>query len=98
MNSILRKNLELDESRVLDGGNIGLSKLEDGDKYAVMIVFPTNVIYRFETEEEMEEIIESQFIHNQVCEKYLVHAEKLTEMYMKFYGDVSFFNKQSRIL
>ncbi|MFA5512827.1 MAG: SLBB domain-containing protein, partial [Candidatus Kapaibacterium sp.] len=86
-----------DSIRVLSGGNIGLSKFEDDDKHAVMIVFPENVIYRYDTEEAMEEIITTHLKGKKICEKYLVHTEQLTEEYMKFYGDVSFFNKQSRI-
>lgn len=83
--------------RVLKGGNIGLSRFEDDDQHAVMIVFPENVIYRYETVEAMDEIIKEHIIDKTINQKYLIHTEKLTEEYMKFYGDVSFFNKQSRI-
>lgn len=83
--------------RVLKGGNIGLSKFEDDDQHAVMIVFPENVIYRYETVEAMDEIIKDHMIDKNINQKYLIHTEKLTEEYMRFYGDVSFFNKQSRI-
>jgi NADH:ubiquinone oxidoreductase subunit F (NADH-binding)/(2Fe-2S) ferredoxin len=94
---LAEKNMSGDEVRILKGGNIGLSKFEDDDKHAIMIVFPENVIYRYETEEAMDEIIESHIINNTICEKYKIHTEQLTEDYMRFYGDVSFFNKQSRI-
>jgi NADH:ubiquinone oxidoreductase subunit F (NADH-binding)/(2Fe-2S) ferredoxin len=86
-----------DSVRVLSGGNIGLSKFEDDDKHAVMIVFPENVIYRYNTEDAMDEIITSHLIGKEICDKYLVQTEQLSEDYMRFYGDVSFFNKQSRI-
>ncbi|MBX3042292.1 MAG: NADH-quinone oxidoreductase subunit NuoF [Candidatus Kapabacteria bacterium] len=62
-----------------------------------MIVFPENVIYRYNTEEAMDEIIESHLKNKIICKKHLVHSEQLSEDYMRFYGDVSFFNKQSRI-
>jgi NADH:ubiquinone oxidoreductase subunit F (NADH-binding)/(2Fe-2S) ferredoxin len=97
IDKLINHGFHSDEIRVLSGGNIGLSKFEDDDKHAVMIVFPENVIYRYETEEAMDEIITSHLKNNQVCEKYLIHTEQLTEDYMRFYGDVSFFNKQSRI-
>lgn len=86
-----------DSVRVLSGGNIGLSKFEDDDKHAVMIVFPENVIYRYNTEDAMDEIIKTHLIGKEICDKYLVQTEQLSEDYMRFYGDVSFFNKQSRI-
>jgi NADH:ubiquinone oxidoreductase subunit F (NADH-binding)/(2Fe-2S) ferredoxin len=92
-----QKNVPSDEVRVLKGGNIGLSKFEDDDKHAVMIVFPENVIYRYDDESAMDEIIDEHIINGKICDKYKIHTEALTEEYMRFYGDVSFFNKQSRI-
>ncbi len=90
-------NVHPDEVRILKGGNIGLSKFEDSDKHALMIVFPENVIYRYESEEAMDAIIQDHILNNQRCDKYIAHTEQLTEEYMRFYGDVSFFNKQTRI-
>jgi NADH:ubiquinone oxidoreductase subunit F (NADH-binding)/(2Fe-2S) ferredoxin len=94
---LIKHGFDPDSVRVLSGGNIGLSKFEDYDKHAVMMVFPENVIYRYETEEAMDEIITSHLVNKIICEKYIVQTEQLTEDYMRFYGDVSFFNKQSRI-
>lgn len=96
-NKLQEHNVHPDEVRILKGGNIGLSKFEDSDKHALMIVFPENVIYRYEREEAMDEIIKEHILNNQICDKYIAHTEQLTEEYMRFYGDVSFFNKQSRI-
>lgn len=94
---LIEHGIHSDAVRVLSGGNIGLSKFEDDDKHALMIVFPENVIYYYETEDAMDEIIESHIMNKKICDKYLVNTEQLTEDYMRFYGDVSFFNKQSRI-
>ncbi|MDT3741324.1 MAG: NADH-ubiquinone oxidoreductase-F iron-sulfur binding region domain-containing protein [Candidatus Kapabacteria bacterium] len=97
ISKLINHGFHSDSVRVLSGGNIGLSRFEDDDKHALMIVFPENVIYRYETEEAMDEIITTHLIGKEICTKYLVQTEQLTEDYMRFYGDVSFFNKQSRI-
>lgn len=94
---LIEHGFHSDSVRVLSGGNIGLSKFEDDDKHAIMIVFPENVIYRYESEEAMDEIIETHLMGKVICDKYLVQTEQLSKDYMRFYGDVSFFNKQSRI-
>lgn len=94
---LYQNGVDTDDVRILQGGNIGLSKFEDSDKHTIMIVFPEYVIYRYDTEEAMDEIIKDHFINGTRCEKYIIHTEQLTEEYMRFYGDVSFFNKQSRI-
>lgn len=98
-NKILNeKHLTPEAVRVLSGGCIGLCKKnKKGEEFGVMMVYPENVIYRFKTEEELNDIIETQFVKNEISRKHLVHTELLTEEYFKFYGDVSFFNKQTRI-
>ncbi|MFP4543157.1 MAG: NADH-quinone oxidoreductase subunit NuoF [Candidatus Kapaibacterium sp.] len=92
------KEVSRDDVRILAGGCTGLChKSEIGDEHGVMMVFPENVIYRFRSEDELEEIIEAQFVHNEIATNHTVHTDHLTEEYFRFYGDVSFFNKQTRI-
>lgn len=92
------KNLNQDEVLVIEGGCIGLChKTEAGEELGVMMVYPENVIYRFKNIEELDEIIESHIINDEIAKEHLFHTDQLTEEYFKFYGDVSFFNKQTRI-
>lgn len=92
------KHVTPEQVRVLNGGCIGLChEVGNDEEYGVMMVFPENVIYKFESEKDIEEIIQSQFVDNKMSKKHLVHTDNLTETYFKFYGDVSFFNKQTRI-
>ncbi len=83
--------------KTITGGCIGLCGPDDVGECGVMMVFPDNIIYRFRSESDLDEIIESHFILNEVHKKYQTHTEHLTEEYFKLYGDVSFFNKQTRI-
>lgn len=98
LEKIREKNLDPTAVRILRGGCIGLChKNKKGKEHGVMMVYPEGVIYRFKSDEELDEIIESQFVKNEVAKKHLVHTDTLIEEYFKFYGDVSFFNKQTRI-
>lgn len=90
------KGLPENSIKVLSGGNFALNSLTDEGKNGVFMVFPENIIYRFRDESELDEIIESQFVKNTIIEKYIVHTEHLTEEFFKVYGDISFFNKQTR--
>jgi NADH:ubiquinone oxidoreductase subunit F (NADH-binding)/(2Fe-2S) ferredoxin len=92
------KHVTPEQVRVLSGGCIGLChKVSEEQEYGVMVVFPENVIYKFQNEKEIEEIIQNQFVDGEISKNHLVHTDNLTETYFKFYGDVSFFNKQTRI-
>lgn len=92
-----KKGLRVDRIGIVKGGNIGLSEVEDDDKHGIMLVVPENIIYRFVSEAELEEIVDEHFGKKKICDKYVIHTGQIVEDFLKFYGDVSFFNKQSRI-
>jgi len=92
------KNVPEDDVMVIKGGCIGLCHQDQMlENRGYMMVYPENVIYRFNGEDELSEIIESQFVMKEIAKKYLSHTDFITEEFFKFYGDVSFFNKQTRI-
>ncbi|MGE5479203.1 MAG: NADH-ubiquinone oxidoreductase-F iron-sulfur binding region domain-containing protein [Chloroflexota bacterium] len=89
-----------DEVRILSGGCIGLcdsNSQADGERMSVMMVFPENIVYRFKNEAELDEIVKSQFVQGQIARQFVLHTDTLIEKFYKYYGDVSFFNKQTRI-
>jgi len=55
------------------------------------------VIYTFADESQLDEIIDSHFIQGRVLKKYLTHTNFITEQFFSLYGDVAFFNKQTRL-
>lgn len=96
---LAERKLSNEHVHVMKGGCIGLCH-EDKNifhEHGVMMVYPQNVIYQFHSASELDEIIESHFVNDIVAEKFIVRGDKMTEEYFKFYGDVSFFNKQTRI-
>jgi NADH:ubiquinone oxidoreductase subunit F (NADH-binding)/(2Fe-2S) ferredoxin len=95
---VKKHNLDENSVKLIKGSCIGLcQKKEDLGEHGVMVVYPENVIYRFKNESELEEIIVNNFAKGDVAKEHLVHADQITESYFRFYGDVSFFNKQTRI-
>ncbi len=94
---IRAKGISEESLKIQSSGGYALSPLTENGQFAVFMVFPENVIYRVKTEQEMDEVIESQFVKNEVIGKHIVHTEHLTEEFFRVYGDISFFNKQTRI-
>lgn len=83
--------------RVLYGGEIESRHRSSNEYDGNLMIFPENILYGFSSEEDIRRIIEGHFINNDVVKENHVFARDLVEKYIKFYGDLSFFNKQNRI-
>ena len=90
-------NFPSDSIKIIEGGRMGMRPTEEDKNQGIMMVYPENILYSFNKEEELDEIIDSHFVKNNILDKYVSHQEHIKEEFIKFYGDVSFFNKQSRI-
>lgn len=97
MKMLVRNDISIQKIKILEGGCIGLCDSTKKEPLGVIMVFPEGVIYRFNSEEELNEIVKEHFVNGKVADKYVTHTRQMTEQYQKFYGDISFFNKQSRI-
>ncbi len=94
---LARNGLDADTIRIFHGGCMGLCNRNEVGQQHVMMVFPEKVIYKFETESQLDEIIQTHFVNNKIAEKYQVKADFITEQFFSLYGDVAFFNKQTRL-
>jgi len=83
--------------RIFPGGCLGLCEDEEKGSHRTMMVLPEKVIYTFADESQLDEIIDSHFIQGRVLKKYLTHTNFITEQFFSLYGDVAFFNKQTRL-
>ncbi|HNT64170.1 MAG TPA: NADH-ubiquinone oxidoreductase-F iron-sulfur binding region domain-containing protein [bacterium] len=90
-------NIAEDLVRIFHSGCLGLCPKEKVGKQHVMMVFPERTLYRFETEEDLDEIVKSHFVDHQVNVKHRYHTDFITEQFFSMYGDVAFFNKQTRL-
>ncbi len=91
------KGVDPETTRVFQGGSINIAQSEDGWKGMGLMVFPERILYHFHTEEELDRIIQCQFIDKKVCSELLAKTDPMTERFFSVYGDVAFFNKQTRL-
>ena len=91
------KGVDPKSIRIFHGGCMGLCSADRIGKQRVMMVFPQKVLYLFENDDQLDEIIETQFANHQIAEKFLTQADFITEQFINIYGDVAFFNKQTRL-
>jgi NADH:ubiquinone oxidoreductase subunit F (NADH-binding)/(2Fe-2S) ferredoxin len=92
-----KKDIASGTVRVFNGGCFGLCTIETLGKQHVMMVLPEKVLYVFSSEAELLEIIQTHIIEGAVCEKFHTHADFIVEEFFSHYGDVAFFNKQTRL-
>lgn len=97
INSILDEYGIYYDVRVLYGGEIEIRHRSSSEFDGILMVFPENVLYGFSDEEDLHKIIKGQFIDQVLVKENHVFARDIVEKYIKFYGDLSFFNKQNRI-
>ncbi len=91
------KGVDPNSVRVFHGGCMGLCPVDKASQTRVMMVFPERVIYKYESDADLDEIIETQLKNNEICEKFQTETDFITEQFFSLYGDVAFFNKQTRL-
>jgi len=91
------KGLDDDIIRVFTGGCLGLYPAGQEERRVGILVFPARVIYEVDSEELLDKIIQSNFLDNQVYPQAQAKLDPLIEHFVTQYGDVAFFNKQTRL-
>jgi NADH:ubiquinone oxidoreductase subunit F (NADH-binding)/(2Fe-2S) ferredoxin/Pyruvate/2-oxoacid:ferredoxin oxidoreductase delta subunit len=95
---LLRENgIPPESMKVYTGGCLGLCEAGKRGEAARMMILPDDVIYRFADREELGRIVKSHFIEGKVEESLRAGADQMTEKFLAAYGDVAFFNKQTRL-
>lgn len=95
--SLRESGVEDGRVRIFSGTCFGLCNDAEMGTQHVMLVFPEKVLYSFKTKEELKDIIDSHIIKRTIIKKFETHANFITEQFISVYGDVSFFNKQTRL-
>ncbi len=97
MDALEKAEINRDRVRIFGGTRLRIfAKARSSSRY-VMMVFPEKVIYGFDTAGELQEIVSSHLVNHQPAKKYLTHTDFITERFLNRYGDVPFFNKQTRL-
>ena len=97
LTALQNNGVDSDSVRIFSGGCFGLCSRDQVGKQHVMMIFPEKVMYHFQTQQEADEIVKSHMVQKTVVDAYITHADFITEQFFSLYGDVSFFNKQTRL-
>jgi NADH:ubiquinone oxidoreductase subunit F (NADH-binding)/(2Fe-2S) ferredoxin len=75
----------------------GACNSAEAGQYSHMLVRPDKVLYRVQDEADLDAIIREHFIGGQPVERLTVPGKTIGRKFLELYGDVSFFNRQSRV-
>ncbi|MCG8571005.1 MAG: NADH-quinone oxidoreductase subunit NuoF, partial [Spirochaetes bacterium] len=70
---------------------------EEMEQHNYMIVYPSNTMYIANTKEEIKKVIQVHLKDKKIANDLLVKKNFLAERFFGTYGDVAFFNKQTRL-
>lgn len=83
--------------KVYVANNMGVSPESRGFSQVRMMIMPGDVTYAFDSREELSQIVRTHFVEEKTAEDKIVELDSMTKSYLSIYGDVSFFNKQTRL-
>jgi len=75
----------------------GLCRQEHLGKATHVLIRPTKVIYRVTAETDLDEIIAEHLLKGRVVRRLVVEDHPIGQQFFDLYGDVAFFNRQSRV-
>ena len=94
---IAAKGLDEETVRVDRASCFGACGIEQIGKCAHILIRPDKVLYRARTEADVDAIIDEHILGGRVVEKLVVPGKTVGRKFMELYGDVAFFNRQSRV-
>jgi NADH:ubiquinone oxidoreductase subunit F (NADH-binding)/(2Fe-2S) ferredoxin/NAD-dependent dihydropyrimidine dehydrogenase PreA subunit len=94
---IAQAGLEADRIEVITANCFGLCRQEVAGEATHMLVRPDKVMYRIRSEEDLARVVREHLGQGRIVEDLVVGDEPIAQRFFDLFGDVSFFNKQSRI-
>jgi len=86
-----------DQVQTRSSACFGLCQHEQQAQATHILVRPTNVIYRVTSDDDLDAIIRQHLQKGQIVESLRVADRALNQQFFAIYGDVAFFNSQSRL-
>ncbi|MBT4823208.1 MAG: NADH-quinone oxidoreductase subunit E, partial [Lentisphaerae bacterium] len=83
--------------RILDANCFGLCTRGEGGHTTHVLVRPSKVIYRVDSQDDVDEIVQEHLQGGRTVERLRVSSAPMTQRFFDRYGDVAFFSRQSRI-
>ncbi|MGO8689237.1 MAG: NADH-ubiquinone oxidoreductase-F iron-sulfur binding region domain-containing protein [Thermoguttaceae bacterium] len=85
------------QAHVTTGSCFGACNLEDAGNRSHLLIRPDKILYRVTGEADLDEIIREHILGGRVVERLKVPGKTIGRKFLELYGDVAFFNRQSRI-
>jgi len=89
--------LSTEQIDVRTAGCFGACGDQEVGKVAHLLVRPDKILYRVADEADLDEIIRGHLIGGRVVERLQVPGKTIGRKFFEIYGDVAFFNQQSRV-
>jgi len=86
-----------EQVKVTPASCFGACSAETAGRCSHVLVRPDKILYRVETDEDLDAIIQQHLIGNQPVERLRVKEQPVSQEFFELYGDVAFFNRQNRI-
>ena len=83
--------------RVVTAHCFGLCSSDQRGKAVHVLVRPDGVVYRVRNEADVEAIVQNHLLRGQRVTPLIVVAQSLSQRFFDLYGEIAFFNRQTRI-
>jgi NADH:ubiquinone oxidoreductase subunit F (NADH-binding)/(2Fe-2S) ferredoxin/ferredoxin-like protein FixX len=95
---LLEFGIKDDQVRMIAAKCFGLCSLNKEEKpHVFVMVNPDRVIYRIDSKADLDEIALEHIKNGKIVDRLRVAEKSMSKRFFDLYGDVAFFNRQSRI-
>ncbi len=89
--------LTTEQVRVTRASCFGACAAAEAGRFSHLLIRPDKVLYRVQNEAELDEIIREHLLGGRPVEHLKVPGKTVGRKFLELYGDVAFFNRQSRV-
>lgn len=86
-----------EQVRVTSASCFGACSMTEETSRSHLLIRPDKVLYRVENEADLDEIIQQHIVGGKKVDRLKVPGKTIGRKFFELYGDVAFFNRQSRI-
>ncbi|MEN6449715.1 MAG: hypothetical protein ABFC96_04410, partial [Thermoguttaceae bacterium] len=86
-----------DQVRITQASCFGACDTGEIGRFSHLLVRPDKILYRIKDEAELDEMVREHLVGGQPVERLEVSGKTIGRKFMELYGDVAFFNRQTRV-
>jgi NADH:ubiquinone oxidoreductase subunit F (NADH-binding)/(2Fe-2S) ferredoxin/NAD-dependent dihydropyrimidine dehydrogenase PreA subunit len=86
-----------DQVKVIPASCFGACGIEQVGKCSHLLVRPDNVLYRIKDDKDIDDLVRQHVQQGNIVERLRVSEEPVSQQFFDLYGDVAFFNRQTRV-